>query len=61
MAISDTEIQGYVNGVFCERNTLFEQNIVNGKDEKKKTSKAKKDYSELCQISLGSVMGGGYV
>lgn len=61
MAISDTEIQGYVNGVFWERNSLFEQNIVNGKDEKKKTSKAKKDDSELCQISLGSVMGGGYV
>lgn len=27
----DTEIQGYVNGVFWERNTLTEQNIISGK------------------------------
>ena len=36
MAVSDTKIQGYVHGVFWERNTLSEQNTVNGKEEKKK-------------------------
>ena len=59
MAITDTEIQGYVNGVFWERNTLSEQNMVSGKEEK--TSKAKEDDSALGQISLGSVMGVDYV
>ena len=34
MAISDKDIQGYVNGVFWERNTLSEQNNASGKEKK---------------------------
>lgn len=34
MAESNTEIQGYVNGVFWERNTLSEQNATHTDSEK---------------------------
>lgn len=34
MAASDTEIQGYADGVFWARNTLAEQSVANGKRKK---------------------------
>ena len=49
MANADVEIQGYVNGVFWERNTLSEQNAINGKE-------AKADYYTLAgqeSLSIG--------
>jgi len=59
MAASNSEIQGYVNGVFWERNTLSEQNNVNGKEER--PAKVQTENPEIDQISLGALMGVDYV
>lgn len=60
MAISDTEIQGYVDGVFWERNTLSEQSNVNGKEGNTAMSIPKsKPVAE--QLSLGKLLEVGNV
>lgn len=57
LAASDTEIQGYVNGVFWERNTLSEQAVISGREEKKEPSAAAQGGSGAEQIALDSFMG----
>ncbi len=42
MAESDTEIQGYVNGVFWERNTLAEQNATPGDSKQTKQKRGRR-------------------
>ena len=56
MAIDDKEIQGYVDGVFWERNTLSEQKPLSEKEEKpvKRTRKPKETIAE--QITLNTLM-----
>ena len=55
MASSDAAIQGYVNGVFWERNTLSEQNSVHGKGKKAATSTTLKSDEKDEQITLEMV------
>ena len=61
MAVLDADIQGYANGVFWERNTLPEQNIVKGKKENKKTSKNNGNNYELDQMLLWAAMESSHV
>lgn len=61
MAVSDTEIQGYVNGVFWERNTLSEQSAIFEKKEKEDLSTDVQGSVGAEQIALGSLMGVDYV
>ena len=46
LAESNTEIQGYVNGVFWDRNTLAEQNATHSKSEKAKSKRNGKRQSK---------------
>lgn len=57
MAIDDKEIQGYINGVFWERNTLSQQNIVVKKEAAEPAIPGKHD-SDVEQIILSSLIGG---
>lgn len=54
MADSDKDIQGYVNGVFWERNTLSEQNIMNDKRNINTSSDVSKRETKTVQITLES-------
>lgn len=55
MASSDVEIQGYVNGVFWERNTLSEQSSASEKREKDSSAIAKGEV-KADQISFETFM-----
>ena len=46
MAEIDTEIQGYVNGVFWERNTLTEQNATPGDSKRAKQKRGRRRQSK---------------
>ena len=61
MAEKDREIQGYVDGVFWERNTLSEQNVPNIKEDKNQVSKQSKKRIESEQMTLESLLGENYV
>lgn len=55
MASTDVEIQGYVNGVFWERNTLSEQSSASEKRERESSATAK-GKAKTDQISLETFM-----
>lgn len=55
MASTDVEIQGYVNGVFWERNTLSEQSSASEKRERESSATAKGE-AKTGQISLETFM-----
>lgn len=52
MADRDMEIQGYVNGVFWERNSLAEQNAVSGSAQTKRLKKGEVQESEQTIFDL---------
>ena len=53
MAESDTEIQGYVNGVFWERNTLTEQNATPGDSKRAKQKRGRRHQSKESTSKTG--------
>lgn len=61
MANSDTEIQGYTDGVFWERNTLSEQNIASEKSKKDVPVAVQDLCPKVEQLSFGSLMEDGNV
>lgn len=52
MAESDTGIQGYVNGVFWERNSLTEQNSANGHEQEKNGTASKNEKTAQMSFDL---------
>lgn len=61
MADSDKGIQGYIGGVFWERNTLSEQNIINGNADTLPSAVCVKNGLGAEQMILGSFMEAEYV
>lgn len=61
MAVSDTDIQGYVDGVFWERNTLSEQNVIAGKEKPPISLFSPESTPTAEQMSLASLMEVGNV
>lgn len=51
---SDKAIQGYVNGVFWERNTLSEQKVIEGQMEQRSTRRN----VDAEQMTMSAIMGG---